>query len=130
MLILGLFTRSAAMLAVVMVVAIKSAKWGDVDLLETLLGFEEALFRRLHVARHRRSRQLLDRLLVNAAGTARNHLIPQSCDSAPKAEPGFPARVAVETPASRSRHETRPHRRLRSPPCGVAIVCRRTARME
>ena len=32
MLILGLFTRiPAAMLAVVMVVAIKSAKWGDVD---------------------------------------------------------------------------------------------------
>ncbi len=35
---------SAAMLAVVMVVAIKSAKWGDVDSLETLLGFEEATY--------------------------------------------------------------------------------------
>src|SRR3978361_2401211 len=41
MLILGLFTRiPAAMLAVVMLVAIKSAKWGDIDSLETLLGFE------------------------------------------------------------------------------------------
>ncbi|MEH2540540.1 DoxX family protein [Bradyrhizobium sp. AZCC 1699] len=40
MLILGLFARiPAAMLAVVMVVAIQSAKWGDVDSLETLLGF-------------------------------------------------------------------------------------------
>lgn len=45
MLILGLFTRiPAAMLAVVMIVAIKSAKWGDVDSLETLLGFEEATY--------------------------------------------------------------------------------------
>ena len=45
MLILGLFTRiPAAMLAVVMVVAIKAAKWGDVDSLETLLGFEEAAY--------------------------------------------------------------------------------------
>ena len=42
MLILGLFTRiPAAMLAVTMLVAIKSAKWGDVDSLQTLLGFEE-----------------------------------------------------------------------------------------
>jgi len=45
MLILGLFTRiPAAMLAVVMVVAIRSAKWGDVDSLETLLGFEEVSY--------------------------------------------------------------------------------------
>ncbi|MEW6769567.1 MAG: DoxX family protein [Pseudomonadota bacterium] len=45
MLILGLFTRiPAAMLAVVMIVAIKSAKWGDVDSVETLLGFEEATY--------------------------------------------------------------------------------------
>lgn len=45
MLILGLITRiPAAMLAVVMIVAIKSAKWGDVDSLETLLGFEEATY--------------------------------------------------------------------------------------
>jgi putative oxidoreductase len=45
MLILGLFTRiPAAMLAVVMLVAIKSAKWDDVDSLETLFGFEEATY--------------------------------------------------------------------------------------
>ena len=45
MLILGLFTRiPAAMLAVVMLVAIKAAKWGDVDSLETLLGFEESTY--------------------------------------------------------------------------------------
>src|SRR5882672_3181255 len=45
MLILGLFTRiPAAMLAVVMLVAIKSAKWENVDSLETLLGFEEASY--------------------------------------------------------------------------------------
>src|ERR1700704_588154 len=45
MLLLGLFTRiPAAMLAVVMVVAIKSAKWENVDSLETLLGFEEMTY--------------------------------------------------------------------------------------
>lgn len=45
MLMLGLFTRiPAAMLAVVMVVAVKAAKWGNVDSLETLLGFEEATY--------------------------------------------------------------------------------------
>jgi putative oxidoreductase len=45
LLILGLFTRiPAAMLAVTMLVAIKSAKWGDVDSLETLLGFEEMTY--------------------------------------------------------------------------------------
>ena len=44
-LILGLFTRvTGGMLAVVMLVAIQSAKWGDVDSLETLLGFEEASY--------------------------------------------------------------------------------------
>jgi putative oxidoreductase len=32
------------MLAVVMLVAIKSAKWDNVDSLETLLGFEEATY--------------------------------------------------------------------------------------
>ena len=42
---LGLFTRvSAGMLAVIMLVAIKSAKWADVDSLETLFGFEEASY--------------------------------------------------------------------------------------
>jgi putative oxidoreductase len=45
MLILGLFTRiPAVMLAVVMIVAIKAAKWEDVDSLETLLGFEEVTY--------------------------------------------------------------------------------------
>lgn len=45
MLMLGLFTRiPAAMLAVVMIVAVKVAKWGNVDSLETLLGFEEATY--------------------------------------------------------------------------------------
>ena len=42
LLLLGLLTRvSAGALGVVMVVAIRSAKWGDVDSLETLLGFDE-----------------------------------------------------------------------------------------
>jgi putative oxidoreductase len=41
-LLLGLMTRiSAGALGVTMIVAIKSAKWGDVDSLETLLGFDE-----------------------------------------------------------------------------------------
>jgi putative oxidoreductase len=41
-LLLGLLTRiSAGALGVVMIVAIRSAKWGDVDSLETLLGFDE-----------------------------------------------------------------------------------------
>ena len=44
-LILGLFTRIAGgALAVVMVVAIISAKWADIDSAETLLGFEEASY--------------------------------------------------------------------------------------
>jgi putative oxidoreductase len=71
LLILGLFTRiPAAMLAVVMVVAIKSAKWGDVDSLETLLGFEEvtyfAAFLWLAIAGP--GAVSLDRLLLNASG--------------------------------------------------------------
>jgi putative oxidoreductase len=53
--LLGLLTRiSAGALAVVMIVAIRSAKWGDVDSLETLLGFDEfeylALFLWLAIA--------------------------------------------------------------------------------
>src|SRR5439155_5683954 len=69
MLILGLFTRiPAAMLAVVMLVAIRSAKWGDVDSLETLLGFEEmtyfAAFMWLAICGP--GGASLDRLLVNA----------------------------------------------------------------
>jgi putative oxidoreductase len=69
MLILGLFTRiPAAMLAVVMVVAIKVAKWGDVDSLETLLGFEEATYFAafLWLAIAGPGAASIDRLLVNA----------------------------------------------------------------
>ena len=69
MLILGLFTRiPAAMLAVVMVIAIRSAKWGDVDSLETLLGFEEATYLAafLWLAIAGPGAASLDRLLVNA----------------------------------------------------------------
>lgn len=71
MLILGLFTRiPAAMLAVVMVVAIKAAKWGDVDSLETLLGFEEATYFAgfMWLAIAGPGAASLDRLLLKAAG--------------------------------------------------------------
>src|SRR5580698_7908395 len=54
-LLLGLLTRiSAGALGITMLVAIKSAKWADVDSLETLLGFDEteylALFLWLAIA--------------------------------------------------------------------------------
>jgi len=54
-LLLGLLTRiSAGALGVTMIVAIASAKWADVDSLETLLGFDEteylALFLWLAIA--------------------------------------------------------------------------------
>jgi putative oxidoreductase len=54
-LLLGLYTRiSAGALGVTMIVAIKAAKWADVDSLETLLGFDEteylALFLWLAIA--------------------------------------------------------------------------------
>jgi putative oxidoreductase len=54
-LLLGILTRiSAGALGVTMIVAIASAKWGDVDSLETLLGFDEteylALFLWLAIA--------------------------------------------------------------------------------
>ena len=71
MLILGLFTRiPAAMLAVVMVVAIRSAKWGDVDSLETLLGFEEATYFAAFIwlAIAGPGEASMDRLLLNASG--------------------------------------------------------------
>ena len=71
MLILGLFTRiPAAMLAFTMLVAIKSAKWDQVDSLETLLGFEEATYFAgfLWLAIAGPGAASLDRLLVNAAG--------------------------------------------------------------
>jgi putative oxidoreductase len=73
LLILGLFTRiPAAMLAVVMLVAIKSAKWGDVDSLETLLGFEEATYFAafLWLAIAGPGAASLDRLILNATGHA------------------------------------------------------------
>jgi len=45
LLLLGLFTRLAAVpLAVVMVVAIATALWPDVDSLDTLLGFSESAY--------------------------------------------------------------------------------------
>jgi putative oxidoreductase len=71
MLMLGLFTRiPAAMLAVVMVVAVKAAKWGDVDSLETLLGFEEATYFAafMWLAIAGPGAASLDRLLVNMTG--------------------------------------------------------------
>jgi putative oxidoreductase len=71
MLILGLFTRiPAAMLAVVMVVAVISAKWADVDSLETLLGFEEATYFAafMWLAIAGPGAASLDRLLVNLTG--------------------------------------------------------------
>ena len=44
-LLLGLLTRiSAGALGVTMIVAIKSAKWGEVDSLESLLGFDETAY--------------------------------------------------------------------------------------
>lgn len=71
MLMLGLFTRiPATMLAVVMVVAVKVAKWGDVDSLETLLGFEEATYFATFVwlAIAGPGDASLDRLLMKAVG--------------------------------------------------------------
>ena len=45
LLLFGLFTRLAATpLVIVMIVAIMSAKWNQVDSLETLLGFEEVAY--------------------------------------------------------------------------------------
>jgi putative oxidoreductase len=45
LLIAGLLTRiSAGALGVTMIVAIKSAKWADVDSLESLLGFDETAY--------------------------------------------------------------------------------------
>jgi putative oxidoreductase len=75
MLIFGLFTRiPAAMLAVVMLVAIKSAKWENVDSLETLLGFEEATYFAvfLWLAIAGPGAASLDRLLMRAVGNDPN----------------------------------------------------------
>jgi putative oxidoreductase len=71
LLMLGLFTRiPAAMLAVVMLVAIKSAKWETVDSLETLLGFEEMTYfpAFLWLAIAGPGAVSLDRLLLRASG--------------------------------------------------------------
>ena len=71
MLILGLFTRiPAAMLTVVMIVAIKVAKWENVDSLETLLGFEEATYLAafLWLAIAGPGAASLDRLLLRITG--------------------------------------------------------------
>jgi putative oxidoreductase len=75
-LLLGLMTRiSAGALGVTMVVAIKSAKWGDVDSLETLLGFDEteylALFLWLAIAGA--GRISLDYVLQGLLGRSRRH---------------------------------------------------------
>jgi len=58
------------MLILVMVVAIKSAKWESVDSLESLLGFEEATYFAafMWLAIAGPGAASLDRLLVNAAG--------------------------------------------------------------
>lgn len=71
MLMLGLFTRiPAAMLAVVMIVAVRVAKWDNVDSMETLLGFEEAtyfaVFMWLAIAGP--GAASLDRLLLRSTG--------------------------------------------------------------
>ncbi|MGQ0683414.1 DoxX family protein [Bradyrhizobium sp.] len=74
MLIVGLFTRiPAAMLAFAMLVAIKSAKWEMVDSLQSLLGFEEATYFAgfLWLAIAGPGAASLDRLLLNAAGSAK-----------------------------------------------------------
>ena len=71
MLILGLFTRiPAAMLTVVMIVAIKVAKWENADSLETLLGFEEATYLAafLWLAIAGPGAASLDRLLLRMTG--------------------------------------------------------------
>lgn len=75
LLVLGLFTRIAAVpLVVVMIVAITSAKWDQIELLEALLGFEEvaymALFGWLAVAGP--GPISLDRVLRQRGGEARS----------------------------------------------------------
>ena len=73
LLLADLLTRiSAGALGVTMIVAIKAAKWGDVDSLETLLGFEEATYFAafLWLAIAGPGAASLDRLLLNATGHA------------------------------------------------------------
>ena len=76
LLLLGLFTRLAATpLVIVMIVAIVSAKWDQVDSLETLAGFEEtaymALFGWLAVAGP--GIISLDHLLQRVAGNSQTN---------------------------------------------------------
>jgi putative oxidoreductase len=76
--LVGLYTRiSAAALGVTMIVAIRSAKWGDVDSLETLLGFDEfeylALFLWLAIAGA--GPLSLDHLLQRMFGTANSSTV-------------------------------------------------------
>lgn len=80
-LLLGLFTRIAATpLVIIMVVAIISAKMGQINSLEMLLGFEEvaymALFGWLAVAGP--GPISLDRLLQNIFGDDRRNLEPMA----------------------------------------------------
>jgi putative oxidoreductase len=73
MLIVGLFARiPAGMLVVVMLVAIRVAKWDDIDSAETLLGFEEVTYLAafLWLAIAGPGAASLDRLLLNATGNA------------------------------------------------------------
>jgi putative oxidoreductase len=76
--LVGLYTRiSAGALGVTMIVAIRSTKWGDVDLLETLLGFAEfeylALFLWLAIAGARPLS--LDHLLQRMFGMANSRTV-------------------------------------------------------
>jgi putative oxidoreductase len=71
MMLLGFMTRFASVpLMIVMVVAIITAKWSDVDSLETFLGFEEVsyfvMFAWLGIAGP--GLVSLDHLVLNAAG--------------------------------------------------------------
>jgi putative oxidoreductase len=75
-LLAGIFSRiSAGALGITMIVAIRSAKWGDVDSLETLLGFDEfeylALF--LWIAIAGPGLLSLDHLLQRRWGRAPEH---------------------------------------------------------
>src|SRR5689334_9027462 len=73
-LMLGLLTRiSGGALGVTMIVAILSAKWGDVDSLETLAGFEETTYLVvfLWLAIAGAGRVSLDRLLEKKAARSK-----------------------------------------------------------
>jgi putative oxidoreductase len=62
--LLGLLTRvSAGALGITMVIAIASAKWDQVDSLETLLGFDETEYLALFLWLAGAGRFSIDRLL-------------------------------------------------------------------